>query len=149
MRIVIDANILYSSLLNIDGEIAKLIFKSNKRLNFYSTNLLFEEILEHSEKLLKVTGYTKSELRKQLSLLEKKIKIVDVRLIPKNYIKTAISLLQDIDIDDVEYVALTDHIKGKLWTGDKILIKGLQRKGWNKFISVREIKLLSTSKRKK
>jgi predicted nucleic acid-binding protein len=84
-----------------------------------------------------------------LSLLEKKIKIVDVRLIPKNYIKTAISLLQDIDIDDVEYVALTDHIKGKLWTGDKILIKGLQRKGWNKFISVREIKLLSTSKRKK
>jgi predicted nucleic acid-binding protein len=112
MRIVIDANILYSSLLNIDGEIAKLIFKSNKRLNFYSTNLLFEEILEHSEKLLKVTGYTKSELRKQLSLLEKKIKIVDVRLIPKNYIKTAISLLQDIDIDDVEYVALTDHIKG-------------------------------------
>lgn len=147
MRIVVDANILYSSLLNIDGEIAKLIFKSNKRLNFYSTNLLFEEILEHSDKLLKVTGYTKSELRKQLSLLEKKIKVVDVRLIPKKYIKSAISLLQDIDIDDVEYVALTDHIKGKLWTGDKILIKGLQRKGWDKFISVRDIKLLSTSKR--
>ncbi len=147
MRIVVDANILYSSLLNIDGEIAKLIFKSNKRLNFYSTNLLFEEILEHSDKLLKVTGYTKSELRKQLSLLEKKIKVVDVRLIPKKYIKSAISLLQDIDIDDVEYVALTDHIKRKLWTGDKILIKGLQRKGWDKFISVRDIKLLSTSKR--
>jgi predicted nucleic acid-binding protein len=149
MRIVVDANILYSSLLNINGEIAKLIFRSNKRLNFYSTDLLFEEILEHSDKLLKVTGLTKSELRNQLSLLQKKIKVVDVRLIPKSYIKSAINILQDIDLDDVEYVALTEHIKGKLWTGDKILIKGLQRKGWDKFISVRDIKLLLTSKRKR
>lgn len=65
------------------------------------------------------------------------------------YIKTAINLLQDIDLNDVEYVALSDHIKGKLWTGDKILIKGLQRKGWDKFISVREIRILSANKRKR
>ena len=149
MRIVVDANILYSALLNTNSEIAKQIFKTNKRLNFYSTNLLLEEIHEHSTKLLKVTGYTKNELKLLLSLLDKRIKIVDVRLIPKKYIKTAINLLQDIDLNDVEYVALSDHIKGKLWTGDKILIKGLQRKGWDKFISVREIKMLSANKRKR
>ena len=146
MRVVVDANILYSALLNTNSEIAKLIFKTNKRLNFYSTNLLIEEIHEHSDKLLKATGYTKSEFKMLLSFLEKRIRIVDVRLIPKKYIKSAINLLLDID---VEYVALTDHIKGKLLTGDKILIKGLQRKGWDKFISTREIKMLTNNKRKR
>ena len=149
MRVVVDANILYSALLNTNSEIAKLIFKTNKRLNFYSTNLLIEEIHEHSDKLLKATGYTKSEFKTLLSFLEKRIRIVDVRLIPKKYIKSAINLLLDIDVDDVEYVALTDHIKGKLLTGDKILIKGLQRKGWDKFISTREIKMLTNNKRKR
>ena len=114
MRIVVYANILYRALLNTNSEIAKLIFNKNKRLNIYSSNLLLEEIHEHSSKQLKVTGYTKSELKSLLSFLDKRIRIVDARLIPKKYIKTAINLLQDIDLNYVEYVALTDHIKGKL-----------------------------------
>jgi hypothetical protein len=34
---------------------------------------------------------------------------------------------------------LTEHIKGKLWSGDKELQKGLNEKGWNKFISTEEL----------
>jgi predicted nucleic acid-binding protein len=75
MRVVVDANILYSTLLNTNSEIAKLIFKTNKRLNFYSTNLLFEEIHEHSHKILSATGYTKSELKSLFHFFEEKIRI--------------------------------------------------------------------------
>jgi predicted nucleic acid-binding protein len=75
MRVVVDANILYSTLLNTNSEIAKLIFKTNKRLNFYSTNLLFEEIHEHSHKILSTTGYTKSEYKSLFHFFEEKIRI--------------------------------------------------------------------------
>jgi hypothetical protein len=34
---------------------------------------------------------------------------------------------------------LAEHIKGKLWSGDKELQKGLIKKGWNKFISTEEL----------
>jgi hypothetical protein len=36
-------------------------------------------------------------------------------------------------------VALTEHIKGRLWSGDKELQKGLTKKGWNKFITTDEL----------
>lgn len=45
----------------------------------------------------------------------------------------------DVDIDDTEFVALTEHSKSKLWSGDKELIKGLTKKKWLKFISTKEL----------
>ena len=68
-----------------------------------------------------------------------KIKFINVELIPKTLFNKAKDLTIDIDIDDTEFVALTDHIRGKLWTGDKELIKGLRTKKWNKVISTEEL----------
>ncbi len=45
-----------------------------------------------------------------------------------NIYAKAEDLTSDIDIDDCEFIALTDHMKGKLWSGDKRLIKGLLTK---------------------
>jgi predicted nucleic acid-binding protein len=48
-------------------------------------------------------------------------------------------LTKNVDIDDTEFVALAEHIRGKLWTGDKELIKGMKRQKWNSLISTDEL----------
>ena len=43
------------------------------------------------------------------------------------------------DIDECEFIALTDYMNGLFWSGDKALQEGLTKKGWNKFISTNEL----------
>lgn len=62
-----------------------------------------------------------------------------MELIPPKIYSYALSLTQDIDIDDIEFVALTEHIKGRFWSGDKELKTGLIKKGWTRFISADEL----------
>ena len=60
-------------------------------------------------------------------------------MIPRNLFISAEKLTTDIDIDDTEFVALTEHIRGRLWTGDKQQIRGLKKKKWEKLISIDEL----------
>jgi predicted nucleic acid-binding protein len=72
-------------------------------------------------------------------LVTRKIRFIKVELIPPRIYLYALSLTEDIDIDDTEFVALTEHIKGRFWSGDKELKKGLTKKGWTRFISTDEL----------
>ena len=47
----------------------------------------------------------------------------------------AVQLTHDIDIDDVDFVALTLYLKGNLWTGDKELYNGLKSKQFKKIFN--------------
>jgi predicted nucleic acid-binding protein len=144
MRIVIDTNIAFSAILNTESSIARIILQPKSSLHFYSTDLLLLEINEHKEKLRILSSLTEIELNKSISLITSKIRFIDAQLIPPQILIDAQNLLKEIDEDDTEFVALTNHIKGRLWTGDKVLIKGLSQKGWNKFISTSDLyKLIS------
>ena len=139
MRIVIDTNIVFSGMLNTNSRISRIFLQPKTKLNFYSTERLLQEIEEHSEKLQDISGYTEAEFKRILTLFTRKIRFVNVGLIPKNIYINTLLLTEDVDIDDTEFVALTEHIKGKFWSGDKTLRKGLNKKGWNKFISTEEL----------
>lgn len=139
MRVVVDTNIVFSAILNTNSKYSKIILQPKSKLNIYSTDQLKDELAEHWTKLKKVSGYSEIELHKVSSLIVSKIKFISVELIPRNLFISAEILTQDIDIDDTEFVALTEHIRGRLWTGDKELIKGLKRKKWDKLISTDEL----------
>lgn len=139
MRIVVDTNIVFSAILNTNSKISKIILQPKSKLNFYSTDQLQNEIAEHWSKLKKIAKYTDVELHKTSSLIISKIKFISVQLIPRNVFIAAETLTSDIDIDDTEFVALTEHIQGKLWTGDKELIKGLKKKNWEKIVSTDDL----------
>lgn len=139
MRVVIDTNIAFSAILNTNSLLALIILQPKSRLHFYSTDLLSIEIEEHKDKLKRLAGFTDFELNKSISLVTSKIRFIDVHLIPSSVLINTQRLLADIDIDDTEFVALATHIRGRLWSGDKVLQNGLIRKGWTKFITTNEL----------
>lgn len=139
MRVVIDTNIAFSGILNTNSSIARIILHPKSQIHIYSTDLLKEEIFEHKEKLRKLSKYSNYELNNAISLIIGKIRFIDLNLIPISIVKHSEEILTGIDTDDTEFVALTDHIRGKLWSGDKRLKSGLNAKGWNKFISTSEL----------
>ncbi|WAN69275.1 PIN domain-containing protein [Moorena producens JHB] len=51
-------------------------------------------------------------------------------MITAEHLATAYELCRDIDETDTPHVALTIELGGLLWTGDKKLKEGLQRKGF-------------------
>lgn len=135
MRLVVDTNIAFSAILNTNSKIAKIILKPKSGLNLYSTDQLQIEIGNHWNKLKKISGYSEAELFKIVALINQRIRFINVELIPLKLLLKAENIVCDIDVDDAEFVALTEHIKGKLWTGDKDLIKGLKKKGWDKVVT--------------
>ena len=139
MRVVIDTNIAFSAILNTNSKIAKIILQPKSKLNLYSTVQLEYELAEHWDKLKKISKYSEIELHKAVTLITSKIKFINIELIPKTLFKKAEKLTSDTDVDDTEFVALTEHIRGKLWTGDKDLQKGLKIKKWDRLISTDEL----------
>ena len=146
MRIVVDTNIAFSAILNTNSKIARIFLQPKSRLNFYSTEQLLSEIEEHKAKLQKISKYSDLELNRAILLITNRIRFINVKLIPRGIYQKAATLTFDVDIDDTEFVALTEHAKAKLWSGDKELFQGLRKKKWNKIITTDELNKLAFGK---
>lgn len=80
-------------------------------------------------------------------MITNRIKFINANLIPLKTLLDSQKLLEEIDIDDTEFVALTTHIRGRLWSGDKELQNGLNSKGWTKFITTNELFKIANKKK--
>jgi predicted nucleic acid-binding protein len=136
MRIVVDTNIVFSALLNTNSRIARILLQPKTGFSFYCTEQLFTELEEHKARIKKFTAFTDSELNRTIFIITSRIRFINI---PKYIYKIAEDLSKDIDIDDTEFIALTEHIKGKLWSGDKELITGLEKRNWNKIVTTQEL----------
>jgi len=139
VKIVVDTNIVFSALLNANSRIASILLDIKPKHSFYTTNQLLIEIEEHRNKLKKLTLLSDLELSGLISVVTYKIKFINIDLIPSEIYLKAKNLTANIDVDDTEFVALTEYLNAKLWTGDKVLINGLKQKGWSQFISTNEL----------
>jgi len=139
MNIVIDTNIFFSGMLNTNSQIANIILGTQKSITFYSVQELHNEIQEHSKKLQNLAGYSDVEFNRVYDIFTSRIKFINEQLIPKEIFLQAHLLCHEVDEDDIAFIALTEFIQGKLWSGDKKLKSGLLKNNWAKFISTSEI----------
>jgi predicted nucleic acid-binding protein len=129
VKIIVDTNIIFSGLLNTDGKIGDLLFNSHSIFEFYSCSYMLREIENHWEKLKRIPKLTDTQLRESQFKIFAKIHFINEELIPSATWILSEKTTKDIDVDDVDFVALTNYLKGNLWTGDKDLYNGLLCKG--------------------
>lgn len=126
--IIVDTNILFSALLRDKSRFSELLLDSNYR--FFICEQVLVELFKRKEKILKTSQLREEEIVTIYQILLKRINLYKEDLIAIENLATAYELCRDIDETDTPHVALTIELDGLLWTGDKKLKEGLQRKGF-------------------
>jgi len=139
VKIIVDANIVFSGILNSKGKIGDLLINSEKRFYFIAPYFLHSEIQKHYPKLVKISKLTLHEIKEAEQLVCKQITFISEEQIKATHWLSAEKLVIDIDPKDVVYVALAKHFRCKIWSGDKILMKGLEKKSFHNIISTEDL----------
>jgi predicted nucleic acid-binding protein len=137
--IIVDANILFSGILNINSQIGNLLLTSRRFFRFYATEFLKQEIENHRSKLTEVSGLSEEAIELLIEKLYQRLTFIPEESIPFEFWQKSAILVRDIDPDDIAYVALNEFMEGNLWTGDVKLRKGLLSKGYTKCINTKEL----------
>jgi predicted nucleic acid-binding protein len=139
MIVIADSNIIFSALISPEGVVAS-IFSAKSNLQFLAPSYLFEEVDEHIDRIIKLSSLSKREITEKIKSFKKRISIIDTIKIPNKYHVEALDIVAGIDIDDASFIALNRYTKHRLWTSDKELIKGVEAKGYDIFITTAELR---------
>jgi len=149
VKIVVDTNIVFSAILNSNGKIGDLLLNSSKYIDFYSADYLRYEISNHYDKLSQISKQPLDKIVKTEYFITKGVKFISEEQVAENFWRSAYDLVKDVDLDDIAFVALSKQLRCKLWTGDKVLIDGLHKKGFKNTISTNELIKYRTDLEKK
>ena len=97
------------------------------------------EIEAHREKLKRISKLLESELEESRFKIFARINFINEELIPEKTWLAAEEITKDIDMDDSDFVALSKHLKGYLWTGDKELYNGLKKKNFKRIYNTAKL----------
>ncbi|MEI8113868.1 MAG: PIN domain-containing protein [Bacteroidia bacterium] len=139
MKVVVDTNIVFSAILNSDGKIGDLLLNSSKYIDFFSIGYLHFELGNHYEKLSRISKQPIEKIVNTEYFITRAIKFISEEQIPEIIWRSAYALVKEVDLDDIAFVALSKHLKCKLWTGDGVLIRGLNINGFSNTISTDDL----------
>lgn len=139
MNLVLDSNIFISGLITPDGTISKLILRDLKDSTLICPEFLLDEVLSKLEKIKGITKLNDNQIDELVFRFIKRIDFIDNDLIEFKYQKQAYDMVKDIDKKDLLFIALSIQTGYKLWTGDKKLMEGLKKKGFDFTIDTKQL----------
>ncbi len=142
MRVVVDANIVFSAILNADGKIGDLLINSVGIFRFIAPDFLRSEIRSHYDKLVKISKMPLDDILEAEYQICQLITFISEEQISAECWRTAADLAAGIDEKDTVYIAYAKQFKCKLWTGDKRLQKGLAGKKVRDALTTNDLFLL-------
>jgi len=134
MKIVVDANIIFSAL--ISGKEFYITILEN--IEAYAPDFLLIEIEKYEKRILEKTK-SSEKMKKVLYLFFENINIIPKIGISKKSWIESYNICKDIDEKDTPYLALALEIDGYLWSNDLKLISKLKEKGFLKCITTQEL----------
>lgn len=149
MKIIVDANIVFSAILNTNSKIADLLINSKDIFDFIAPDYLLTEIKKYHNKISVISKMPLEEVENVEYKVTKSITFISNAHIPESIWISAEEILRDIDQKDTPYFAFSKFFKCKIWSGDKELRNGLLSKNIKNIISTEELFKLRELKRKK
>ncbi len=139
MKVVVDTNTVFSAILNTDSKIGHLLLNSEEYFDFVTPNLLRLEIEKYRQKLLAISKLTTEQLEESIFQIFNCITFISEEQIPFEIWQKVLPIVRDVDMDDIAFIALSEFLDVRLWTGDKVLIEGTEAKGFTRCISTKEM----------
>ena len=142
MNLVIDTNIVFSTLLNPHSVVGEILMNVQDDLVFFAPELLKQELIRYHKKIALYSKLDNDALTFTKDLVLSYINFVSEDTLSENSWIEAIYLTNSIDENDTPFVALAIELKAKIWTGDKVLSDGLIKKGALLTMNTAELKAL-------
>ena len=104
------------------------------------------EIQKHWERLKKISKLSEEQLQISYAQVLSNLKFINEEIIPVEIWLASEEIAKEIDIDDTDFVALTNFLKATLWTGDRALYKGLKKHNFKKLLNTTELLAIRTTR---
>jgi len=139
MKVIADTNIIISALISPKGKEADIILNPVYDFKKYTCNFLYDEILKHKAKILKASGLKGADFFEVYFNIASRVRFINEEQIPDAVWEKALAFTTGIDESDTPFVALSLYLDGYLWTGDKKLIRGLSKRGFQKILTTADL----------
>jgi predicted nucleic acid-binding protein len=120
MKLVVDANILFSSLIK-DSTTRRIIMLDD--INFYTPEYVFIELEKHIDSIQKKSKMNRKSIELLLEIIMTNINVIPIDEY-KKYIPEAFKIMKDIDENDTTFLAVALSLKvDGIWSNDPDLSK--------------------------
>ena len=110
-KIIIDSNIAFRAILNIDSRISQILINGKSHYQFFAPETIRFELAEHKQKIIDIAGFTNETFMETFDLVFKNQKILGHGEVSAKHYQRGVELCAAIDLDDAVFVSVTEYLK--------------------------------------